>query len=803
MKILYISTACSQKKYNYLFKLSNGMIEPSIQKFHYSIITGLKENNNDIECLCGYQISRKYSKKILFKPEMEKENNIKYIYPFLYNFSILKHITTILFFIIYTLYWILRYHKTEKIIFIDSAFVSVSPFITFISKLFNVKILAIVADIYDYMSPELNKERKRNFIEKILLTLNKFCFNNYDYFVLLTEKMNNIVNKNKKDYIVMEGILDAKKIDNSPIEHDKKIIMYTGGVNSRYGLKNLIEGFHKLKNNKVELHLYGNTDMINFINKYTDLDKRIKYFGCVPNNEILKKQSGAYILVNPRPTKDEYTMYSFPSKTMEYMATGNICVSTKLDGIPKEYEKYINFFENYDSDSIYKKLEELIDDKNEKKLKEKAKNAQNFVMSEKNKKNQTKRIIEMLKLNNKEHNIFHSIQIISILILTYISIVPFSSNKYIYLFSMIMFLYSTFKIEKKNLTKFIIKYKVLMILFGIWILNYLLNYIIGRADLLMIHMFTYIRIISIVFVGLYIINSKNNFFKKTIIIFSSFIIFFVNIHSTIANLNYYSLSRILSTGIQLNINSYGIANYTYIYGLLFLIILLIINTFKKNFKINLEFVLLLSSIVLLIIAEFMFSFILLILSLLLYYFKINTIKKMAILIGCLILSIFVFSKPLSYGFAIASENIDNYNIKIRLSDISKMLNGDIENTVDLKLRIDVYKKSLNTFLKKPLIGVGYSTDDNEQIGGHSTLLDECAKFGIVGLITLLSAIIYTLKCFYNEIKNTRVYFTCSIVFILFMAINNALFVSIFYFLFFIVPIFINNNDNIKFNDLGK
>lgn len=46
-------------------------------------------------------------------------------------------------------------------------------------------------------------------------------------------------------------------------------------------------------------------------------------------------------MVNPRPTNEEFTKYSFPSKTLEYMASGTPLASTKLDGIPEEYDEYI------------------------------------------------------------------------------------------------------------------------------------------------------------------------------------------------------------------------------------------------------------------------------------------------------------------------------------------------------------------------------------------------------------------------------------------------------------------------------
>ena len=49
----------------------------------------------------------------------------------------------------------------------------------------------------------------------------------------------------------------------------------------------------------------------------------------------------ATLLVNPRPTTEEFTIYSFPSKNMEYMASGTPLLTTKLPGMPEEYHQYV------------------------------------------------------------------------------------------------------------------------------------------------------------------------------------------------------------------------------------------------------------------------------------------------------------------------------------------------------------------------------------------------------------------------------------------------------------------------------
>ena len=52
----------------------------------------------------------------------------------------------------------------------------------------------------------------------------------------------------------------------------------------------------------------------------------------------------ATLLVNPRFTTEKLTRYSFPSKNMEYMASGTPLLTTNLPGMPNEYHNYVFLF---------------------------------------------------------------------------------------------------------------------------------------------------------------------------------------------------------------------------------------------------------------------------------------------------------------------------------------------------------------------------------------------------------------------------------------------------------------------------
>ena len=80
------------------------------------------------------------------------------------------------------------------------------------------------------------------------------------------------------------------------------------------------------------------------------MDYRIKYFGNRPNEEVIEYQKKAKILINPRFSSNEFTKYSFPSKLIEYMSSGTPVLTTRLLGIPDDYEDKMFYI---DEETIY------------------------------------------------------------------------------------------------------------------------------------------------------------------------------------------------------------------------------------------------------------------------------------------------------------------------------------------------------------------------------------------------------------------------------------------------------------------
>jgi glycosyltransferase involved in cell wall biosynthesis len=219
--------------------------------------------------------------------------------------------------------------------------------------------------------------------------------------------MNEIINRDKKPYIVIEGVVEYKnyEIKNNSIIEKYPIftILYAGGIREEFGILKFVKIFKKINNSEINLHIYGSGNEEEELREIIKNDNRIKYFGKVSSEEIMKYEEKATLLINPRPTDRIFTKYSFPSKIMEYLSSGTPILSTKLSGISEEYEKYIIWVEKETEIKFIKQIEILYNtDRNS--LKEIGLMGKAFVNKEKNKIVQAKKVIQLIKkmeyLNN-------------------------------------------------------------------------------------------------------------------------------------------------------------------------------------------------------------------------------------------------------------------------------------------------------------------------------------------------------------------------------------------------------------------
>lgn len=394
-----MSALCSRRLINKIHEETGVNPGFAVQKFSRLIVRGLLENNVEVSTLSVPPISRRESNRIWINIDTETEDGVEYKYiPFL-NYPFLKHICLLLYTFFQVLIWGLC-RKKDRYIICDVLSISSCFGALLASKINGIKSVAVVTDIYSQMVGEKTNGLKR-LMKLVAGKMQQWYSSSFTHYVLLTEYMNEAVNPHRRPYIVMESLCDGNencKKQSPKKTNENKIIMYAGGIEEKYGLRALVEGFSSITRDDISLVLYGHGSYVETLKQICLKDSRIQYKGIAPNEEIVKAEFEAALLVNPRPTTEEFTKYSFPSKNMEYMVSGTPVLTTMLPGMPKEYYSYVYLFDKGENAVGYAESLEEVLSKPTDELLFMGEKAREYVLREKNNVKQARRIIDLINI---------------------------------------------------------------------------------------------------------------------------------------------------------------------------------------------------------------------------------------------------------------------------------------------------------------------------------------------------------------------------------------------------------------------
>lgn len=217
---------------------------------------------------------------------------------------------------------------------------------------------------------------------------------NVDGFIVLTKYLCEPLEVNERPYKVIECICDETQLESYSNNKTGNVCLYTGTLDSCYGIMDLVRAFSQIQN--AELWICGDGDAKDFVVKSSNNHMNIKYFGFVDHERMNELRDRCDYLINPRRPDGTYTLYSFPSKTTEYMLSGKPTIMYKLEGIPDEYDEYLLYLSGETPDSISVELASIFSENYSLQL-ERAKNGREFMLQRKNRRVQTKKILELMK----------------------------------------------------------------------------------------------------------------------------------------------------------------------------------------------------------------------------------------------------------------------------------------------------------------------------------------------------------------------------------------------------------------------
>lgn len=382
MKIVYVAGCVSEKTYERLYSGAASAPGFQSQKYNRLFIEGLAEHTRVDVVSYPPAETRALSAGAISLPE-ETVNKVCYHYMKTYR-SLPRR---------WLHYFLCSFFRCMKLLDRDSAVMldcwnQMSGLGALLaSRLKGCRCVCIVTDLPDYLGGGLTE------------TLSEFLIRHSTDYVVLTQQMNERVNKKGKPYVVLEGHADITMASREPSvvkKSKKRICLYAGSIHRIYGIQRLVEGFRQAAIPDAELHIYGSGDYQKELEEIAATEPNVFYGGMLLPSQVVEKEMEATLLVNPRPSDEEFVKYSFPSKTMEYMSTGTPVLMTKLPCLPEEYLEHLYLIQEETPRGMAEALKQVLSLPDEV-LFQKGCQAREFVLRERNNVVQAAKVLDMLE----------------------------------------------------------------------------------------------------------------------------------------------------------------------------------------------------------------------------------------------------------------------------------------------------------------------------------------------------------------------------------------------------------------------
>lgn len=401
MKILFLGGVFDLSHQDEIILKTKTYVEYAANAFQIKLLNGLQVLNNDIEVISApflgaypYAYEDCYFRGF---QSSDDQSGFKYVHFFnIWGFRNLSRSKNL----IKAVKPFAQDKSDGKIIIIYSPHTPLLEAACYAKKIdAKIRLCMIVPDLPQYMNLSANKSLLYRLAKKVdiqrFYQLNK----KIDGYMILTEPMRDMLAISSKPYIVVEGIFDNSLMPHkepailkNPDQH--RTIVYTGKLNESFGVMKLVKAFKQIQDNKISLVICGSGELTNEIADYAKSDTRIKLMGQVSMTEAKEYVNNASVLVNPRQNNDSYTMYSFPSKVIDYLSSGNPVVAYKLDGMPDIYSEFMYIVENNTIESLATAIKAALYDSDENK-RAKTRRAHDYLLNQRTPNYVAELIIEM------------------------------------------------------------------------------------------------------------------------------------------------------------------------------------------------------------------------------------------------------------------------------------------------------------------------------------------------------------------------------------------------------------------------
>ncbi len=211
------------------------------------------------------------------------------------------------------------------------------------------------------------------------ITVSKTLLSRFDYYFqrLTIARLDGIVAVSDsivstlapgRDFLRVEGGISKESERAEPINGDFDgdstrafRLVAAGSVDELNGVEEILEALSHIDRKNIEVIIAGAGPLVDHVVRASYKDSRIKYVGFLSFKEVLKLYQTADILLNIRITRRVNTDFFFPSKLMEYLASGTPVISTCTGHVESEFGSICYLLKDETPHGLARLIEQVLD----------------------------------------------------------------------------------------------------------------------------------------------------------------------------------------------------------------------------------------------------------------------------------------------------------------------------------------------------------------------------------------------------------------------------------------------------------
>ena len=200
-----------------------------------------------------------------------------------------------------------------------------------------------------------------------------------------------------RDYILVDGGVNKQVIDKLfpllPSRSGNLVFVLAGMLWDQNGTKLVLNTLEKYPDLDIDIYFAGKGNDVELIEQKAKNDSRIHYVGMLNMEQLFRLYEKADVLLNLRI--EEKIDFHFPSKLLEYLATGKHVLSTPVAHAERDYGEYMTVLTDITPDGLASSINSIISI-GKMEIFEKGRKARKYILDKRNWKTRTDEIVEYM-----------------------------------------------------------------------------------------------------------------------------------------------------------------------------------------------------------------------------------------------------------------------------------------------------------------------------------------------------------------------------------------------------------------------